>query len=647
MAISPESIRKVKEVVDILDVIGDFVNLKKKGQNWFGLSPFQDEKTPSFSVSAAKGIFKDFSSGKAGDSITFIMEHERLSYLEAIRYLANKYGIELEESEPSDEERQKAGEVESLYIALNFARDYFIDQLKNSDNGKAIGLSYFKERGFRPEAIDKFELGFSQSTWNGFIKEAESKQFSREILEKAGLIIVKDEKVYDRFRGRVIFPIHNIIGKVIGFGARILGNDKNQPKYVNSPETPVYNKSKELYGFYFAKNAIRNEDDCVLVEGYTDVISLHQSGIENVIASSGTSLTEDQIKIIRRFTKNITLIFDGDEAGLKASERGLKMVLKAGMNLKVVTLPEGMDPDSFVKERGGEEFKAYLNENKQDFLSFKTKVQLKSIEGEPFKKAELIREIVEIISLIPDAITRSVYFKACSELLDIDEQVLVSEYNKKVFNQQRNRHQKGYSEERKPGNENLSDPNNSEKNTSELKSDPSSEINEMEVLKYLLNFSNINIEPNNISLGKFLLESINDVEFKNQNYNQILEIFKQFENSDSFPEVKDFLNNEEFEKVRETVINIISEKYSVSENWEKQNIFVPTANHNLMDKLYSDIHRLKWNKIRELKEVAREELKKMSEGKEDDEDFMKVLKYFNELKKFEQKISNELGNVIS
>ncbi|MEQ8518910.1 MAG: DNA primase [Cytophagales bacterium] len=646
MAISQDSIRKVKEVVDILDVIGDFVNLKKKGQNWFGLSPFQDEKTPSFSVSPGKGIFKDFSSGKAGDSITFIMEHERLSYLEAIRYLAKKYGIELEESEPSHEEKQKASEIESLHIALNFARDYFIDQLKNSESGKAIGLSYFKERGFSSQTIEKFELGYSQTNWDTFLKEAESKQFSREILEKAGLVIAKDGKVYDRYRGRVIFPIHNLIGKVIGFGARILGNDKNQPKYINSPETPVYNKSKELYGFYFAKNAIRNEDDCILVEGYTDVISLNQAGIENVIASSGTSLTEEQIKVIRRFTKNITLIFDGDEAGLKASERGLRLVLKAGMNLKVVTLPEGLDPDSFVKQKGGADFKDFLTRNKQDFLSFKTKVQLESIQGEPFKKAELIREIVEIIALIPDAITRSVYFKASSELLDIDEQVLVSEYNKKAFNQNRDKYKKGYSQQFSTESEQASIQDGG-KQKIDIKRDPGSEINEMEVLKYLLNFSNIFIEPDNISLGKYLLNSISDVEFKNQNYNRLLQVYKQFEDKGAFPEVKDFLNNEEFEELRETVINIISEKYSVSDNWEKQNIFVPAADHDIVNKLYSDIHRLKWNKVRELKESARNELKKMSENGEAEENYMKVLKYFNELKKIEKHISGELGNVIS
>ncbi len=645
MSISQESIQIVKEVADILEVISDFVQLKKKGQSYFGLSPFQQEKTPSFSVSPSRGIFKDFSSGKAGDAITFIMEHERMSYLEAIRYLANKYGIELEETESTDEEKLRSTELDSLYIALNFAKEYYKEQLNDSRNGKAIAKSYFKEREITQASIEKFELGYSQDEWDAFLKHAKSQQFSEEILEKAGLIIKKEEKTYDRFRARVIFPIHNIIGKVVGFGARTLSSDKNQPKYINSPETAVYNKSKELYGFYFAKNEIRNKDNCILVEGYTDVISLNQAGIENVIASSGTSLTEDQVKIIKRFTNNLTLLFDGDKAGLNAAERGVRLVLAAGMNLKVVTLPEGKDPDSYVREIGAESFIAFLDQNKQDFLTFKTKVQLGEIKGEPFKKAELIKEIVAIIALIPDAITRSVYFKECGTILDIDEQILIAEFNKGLFNERRNKLVK--EKYQRSDRENQDDP--VEKAYAEISSKPpvNTEQHELEVLKYLIKFSNIFVEPDNKTIGEYILDSVKDVEFQNVKYAEILEIFRQYLEKNEYPEVKDFLNNEAFESVKNTVIDIISEKYTVSENWEKQNIFVPAADHDLGKRMTDDINRLKWKKIRELKDGVREELKKMSEDHETEEHYIKLLKYFNELKSMEKEISRVLGNVIS
>lgn len=643
MAISEESIRRVKEATDILDVIGDFVQLKKKGQNWFGLSPFQDEKTPSFSVSPSRGIFKDFSSGKAGDAISFLMEHEGLGYLEAIRYLAKKYGIELEETQSTEEDRERSSELESLHIALNFARDYFTDQLKNTPEGRGIGLSYFRERGFSEKSIEKFELGYSRPDWDAFLKHAEKHQFTRDILDKAGLIISKEEKVYDRYRGRVIFPIHNMIGKVVGFGARTLSKDKNQPKYINSPETPVYNKSKELYGLYFSKNAIRNLDNCILVEGYTDVISLHQAGIENVIASSGTSLTEEQIKTVKRFTRNLTLIFDGDEAGLKASERGLKLVLKGGLNVHVVVLPEGADPDSFVRANGGQAFNTFLEENKQDFLSFKTRVGLKEIGKDPFKKAGLIREIVETIVLIPDPITRSVYFKACSQLLEIDEHVLITEYNKITRKEHYKQFQKsGYQEDKKPFKDPIQD---DEHQVS--KSTVRSEENEKEILKYLILFSNVLVKPDNILIGQYLLDSIDDVDFTNPEYNKILNIYQQFSNSDRFPEFQDIQHNEEYSDIRDKVIDIISERHTVSENWEKQNIFVPSMDHNLTEKVFSDINRLKWRKVKELKESTLEELKILSEGDADEAEYQKLLRYFNELKKIEKSISDELGNVIS
>lgn len=648
MPISEETIRKVKEVADILDVIGDFVVLKKKGQNWFGLSPFSQEKTPSFSVSPSRGIFKDFSSGKAGDSISFLMEHEGLGYIEAIKYLANKYGIEIEETERSPEDVQKQNEIESLYILLNFAKKFYQDKLWETDEGKTIGLSYFKERGFLEKTVQDFELGYSLEDWTAFLEYAKKNQYDESLLEKAGLIIQKEDKTYDRFRARVIFPIHNLIGKVVGFGARMLGNDKKQPKYINSPETAVYNKSKELYGFYFAKNQIRNDDSCILVEGYTDVISLHQAGVKNVISSSGTALTEDQIKVIKRFTNNLILLFDGDAAGQRAAERGVRIALKAGMNLHVIVLPDNQDPDSFVLEIGGEAFIDYIAKEKQDFLSFKTRQGLDEIQGDPIKKASLIKEIVEIIGIIPDAITRSVYFKACSEILDIDEQVLVSEYNKGVYKERFKQSNTTSPKSRRNLNSEVETSREIEGIIDLEKFKHSDHLHkEREILRSLLNFANVKIEPDNIVLGNYLLESIADVEFKNPEFSSILGVFKQFMNSGSYPDVNDFLGNEELIDFKSTVIDIISDKYSVSENWSKHNIYVPTDEDKLMDKVYTDIYRLKWQRIKELKQSTLEEIKGLDPERTPKEDWDKLQRKFFELKKIEKKISEELGNVIS
>lgn len=643
MAISDETIRKVKESTDILDVISEFVTLKKKGQNWFGLSPFSNEKTPSFSVSPAKGIFKDFSSGKAGDAISFLMEHEGLGYIEAIKYLAKKYSIEIEETEVSDEDRQKANEIESLYIALNFANDTFVENLHKTSEGKNIGLSYFKERGFLESTIRDFSLGFALKDWDSLLKKGLKQQFSEEILEKAGLIIRKDEKTYDRFRDRVVFPIHNLIGKVVGFGARTLSNDKKQPKYINSPETPVYNKSKILYGFFQAKNEIRNSDECLLVEGYTDVISMHQGGIENVISSSGTALTEDQVKIIKRFTKNLTLIFDADEAGQRAAERGIKIGLKAGMNIQVLTLPEGADPDSFMREKGTEKFLTFIKEKKKDFLNFKTISGLEETKGQPFKKAQLIRDIAEIIALIPDPITRSVYFKACSNLLGIEEEVLIADYNKKQRELQQKAQYPRREEKRTDKDETYIE---DLVNLESFKSSDSA-FKEKEILKSLLNYANIIVEDEDCTLGEFLLDAISDVEFHNTELVSILNIYKKFINSERFPEYKDFLENDELTPFKNTVIDIITEKHSVSDNWAKHNIHVPKDDEILLTKVYTDIYRLKWQKVKELKEKARLELKELNPTETSDEEYQKLLKQFSKLKSMEKEISQELGNVIS
>lgn len=442
--ISKETIEKVFDQARVEEVIGDFVQLKRSGSNMKGLSPFVNEKSPSFMVSPVKQIWKDFSSGKGGNSVTFLMEHEHFTYPEAIKYLANKYGIEVEETIVSNEDIEQANEKESMYLVSEFARDYFHKTMLHTDEGQAIGLSYFKERGFTKDTIEKFQLGYSPDIWDAFTKEALGKAYKLEYLEKTGLTIIKQEdgKTFDRFKGRVMFPIQSMSGRVLGFGGRILTNDKKAAKYLNSPESEIYHKSKVLYGIFQAKQAIAKQDNCYLVEGYTDVIQFNQSGIENVVASSGTALTPDQIRLVNRLTNNITVLFDGDAAGLRASIRGIDLILEAGMNVKVCSFPDGEDPDSFAKNNSYEVLKQYLDENSKDFIQFKADLLVKEANNDPIKKAELIRDMVQSISKISDTIKREVYIKECSRIMDISEEVLyntlaqmlkkdISEANKK------------------------------------------------------------------------------------------------------------------------------------------------------------------------------------------------------------------------
>ena len=408
------------------EVIGDFVQLKRAGSNYKGLSPFSNERTPSFMVSPVKQIWKDFSSGKGGNAIAFLMEHEHFTYPEAIRYLAKKYHIDIEETEQSTEEKAQADERESLYIVSEYAQQYFQDTLFNTEAGKAIGMTYFKERGFTEETIQKFRLGFSPDEWTAFTDNALAKGYQLEFLEKTGLTIVNGDRKFDRFKGRVMFPIHSMSGRVLGFGGRILTNDKKQAKYLNSPESEIYHKSKVLYGIFFAKQAIAKADNCYLVEGYTDVIQMHQKGIENVVASSGTALTQDQIRLIHRLTPNITVLYDGDAAGLRASIRGVDLILEQGMNVKVCTFPDGDDPDSFARKTAYEDLVLYLENNATDFIRFKASLLMQEAQNDPIKKAETIRDMVESISKIPDLIKREVYVRECATIMDISEQVLFS-----------------------------------------------------------------------------------------------------------------------------------------------------------------------------------------------------------------------------
>ena len=423
--ISKATIDTVYETARVEEVIGDFVQLKRAGSNYKGLSPFSDERSPSFMVSPVKQIWKDFSSGKGGNAIAFIMEHEHFSYPEAIRYLAKKYNIEIEETEQSQEEKEQAGEKESLFLVSEYAAKFFQNTMLNTDDGKSIGLSYFKERGFTPETIKKFGLGYSPETWDAFTQDALKNGFQLNYLDKVGLTILRDDgKHFDRFKGRVMFPIQSMSGRVLGFGGRILTNDKKAAKYLNSPESEIYYKSKVLYGIFHAKQTIAKLDNCFLCEGYTDVIQMQQAGIENVVSSSGTALTSDQIRLINRLTKNITVLFDGDAAGLRASIRGIDLILEEGMNVKVCTFPYGDDPDSFAKKTPLDELLRYLDENAMDFIQFKASLLMKDAKNDPIKKAELIRDMVNSISKIPDRIKREIYIQECSRIMDISEDVL-------------------------------------------------------------------------------------------------------------------------------------------------------------------------------------------------------------------------------
>ena len=424
--ISKATIDQVFDTARVEEVIGDFVQLKKSGSNFKGLSPFSEERTPSFMVSPVKQIWKDFSTGKGGTSVSFLMEHEHFTYPEAIKYLARKYNIEIEETVQSDSDKEAAGERESMYLVSEYARTYFHNTLLKTDAGKAIGLSYFKERGFSDETIKEFQLGYSTDAWSGLTDTALKKGYQLKYLESTGLSIVKETKQFDRFKGRVMFPIHSMSGRVLGFGGRILAKNEKAAKYLNSPESDIYHKSKVLYGIYYAKQTIAKEDNCYLVEGYTDVIQLYQKGVKNVVSSSGTALTPDQIRLINRLTKNITVLFDGDPAGIRAALRGIDLILEQGMNVKICTFPEGEDPDSFAKQNTLEELQTYLKENAKDFIAYKASLLMEEAQNDPVAKANLIRDMVTSISKVTDNIQREIYVRECSRIMDISEEVLFS-----------------------------------------------------------------------------------------------------------------------------------------------------------------------------------------------------------------------------
>jgi DNA primase len=637
-----ETIDAIKQAMDIVEVISDFVSLKKSGQSYKANSPFTNEKTPSFFVTPSKQIFKCFSTGKGGDAITFVMEHEGFSYIEALKYIAQKYSIEIQEKEASQEEISQRTQKDSLFIALNFAKDFYKDKLHNHIDGKSIGLSYLKERGFTNDTIDKFDLGFSLEEWDALYKAGLKTQFSEEILEKAGLIIKKEDgKLYDRFRNRVMFPIHNLSGKVVAFGARILVNDKKQPKYINSPETEVYHKSNVLYGIFQAKNEIRNKENCYLVEGYTDVISMHQAGITNVVASSGTALTQDQIKLVHRYTENMTVLYDGDAAGIRASIRGIDLILEQGMNVYACSFPDGEDPDSYSRKIGGEQFEKYISDNKTDFISFVTKLYLAEAGDDPIKKAGVIRHIVESISLVPDALKRSVFFQKCSSLLKIDEQIIVSEYNKIVL---KKRHGSATDEskqaEQKAFIESTQTPAETQERIDELEV---LKTQEGELIRFLIQFGGELVETpegEKIKLSKYILNELADFEFQSELYREIFDIYSmEILLSDEIDE-QIFITSTN-QNISQSVIDLISSKYEISKGWEKFEVVVLNEKDKLEKTAYLMLNRLKW---RFLKWKINQNLLEIENAK-DEIDLNLYLQKHQDYKTAEIQIAKILGNV--
>lgn len=658
--IKKETIEKVLDAARIEEVVGDFVDLKKRGTSLIGNCPFHNEKTPSFHVSVAKGIYKCFGCGVGGDALKFVMELEKYTYPEAIRYLADKYHIPVEEVERSPAQMAAQDKRESLYVLSNWAGKYFVNQLWNTETGQSIGLSYFKERGYREDIIKKFELGYSPDQWTALADAATAGGFHKDYLKEIGLAIERDDgSLYDRFRGRVIFPIHNLTGRVIGFGGRTLKTEKTVPKYVNSPESDIYHKSDVLYGLHFAKKAIKDQDVCYLVEGYADVISMHQAGVENVVSSSGTSLTSGQIRLISRFTNNVVILYDGDTAGIKASLRGTDMLLQEGLNVKVLLFPDGNDPDSYVQTYGSTAFKEYIGKHQEDFIFYKTNILLKDTGGDPIKRAEVIREVVESIALIPDEIKVSVFIQQCSNLLDIEERVLLTELNKI-------RLQKAKAEDKKvaqaskmqsdypptdmpPADLFLTEAERGQTGTSAESAHQSMTadiLQEREIVRILLNYGAelaVWEGDGDIPIAPLLLSALDDITFEDRPSAFIVEIFKQKAEDFDIPDAKYFFSHEDND-VQELAITCVTTPYELSPNWndDKRKIYVREEREHLKELTIQAIYRIKKRKIEKEIIKIREELKTVSGG----DDMEILLHKYQKLKEAEKLLGGFLGNIV-
>lgn len=647
--ISQKSVQEILETAKIEDIVQDFVNLKRRGVNMIGLCPFHSEKTPSFNVSPAKNIFKCFGCGQAGDPVKFIMEHEQLTFPEALQYIARKYNIEVEETAPTPEALAQQQASESLYIVNDYAQKYYTDQLFNTDLGKGVGLNYFKTRGFREATIQKFGLGFAPDQTDALTAKAVSVGHKLETLRNAGLTTKFDR---DFFRNRVMFTIHNLSGKVIGFGGRILQKDVKAPKYINTPETEIYNKSKVLYGIFFAKQTIRKEDECILVEGYTDVISLHQAGIENVVASSGTSLTKEQIRLIKRYTPNVKIIYDGDMAGVKAALRGLDLLLEQDLNVKVVTLPQGEDPDSYLQAVGASAFKAYIDQQAKDFILFKADLLLKDIGKDPVRKTHVIKDIVNSIGLIPDPIKRSIYIKECARLVDVDEQLLVNESNKilaKLVTKQRNeeaKNQDNWQDEAEQLARHLEEPLQKQEAPPKIIGD---EFQEKEIVRNLMMFcEELFDNKENLTVAEYILGGLEDLisVIDHPLYKSIF--------SDGIQRLLEgktitvaYYTQHEDPMIRDMALDFAISPHEYSPNWEKMHDITlttqPMPEQNFVRDTTEKLKRFRLRKIQRMLHKVDQKIKTLQEKDINDPKIIVQIKLKLKLQEVYGTLSREVG----
>ncbi len=661
--IPKQTVQQVLETSRVEEVVGEFVQLKKRGVNQIGLCPFHNEKTPSFIVSPAKGIFKCFGCGEAGSSVDFIMKHEHYTFPQAVKWLAKKYNIEIEEEDQTPEQIKAENDRESLFAVTEFAANFFKESLYNTDKGKAIGLSYFNERGFSIETTQKFNLGFSSDSWDELSKAALEAGYTEEYIVKAGLAIKKDNGgLYDRFRDRVIFPIYSISGRVVGFGGRILTNDKKKPKYVNSPESLIYDKSNVLFGLYLAKNDIIKHDNCFLVEGYTDVISLHQSGIENVVSSSGTSLTSGQIKIIKRYTQNITILYDGDAAGIKASFRGIDMIVEDGMNVRVVLFPDGEDPDSYAKSHSANELENFLQTNSNDFIHFKADLLNKEAGKDPVKKAQVVREIVQTIAIVPEQLNRLYFIRETAELLNISEEVITNE----VAKFRRKNYYKNQAKD-----EYIPEAATEKAKQQIIKTDEGDIHQERELIRLLLNYANLDFNPTDariplgdeedvadskentdsedsiIKVAVFILEELLDDEMSmdDATLQSIFEEYVQAFEQETIPSEQFFVNHSD-ENIRKMAVDLLTQPHVLSPNWLKEHKIsttLETNNEVIARACISSVYSLKIRKINGMKKKL---LDKIQEEDISDSDSELILQQYRQLDILQNKLNLGLGRIV-
>ena len=645
--IDRSTIERILDAAQIVDVVQEFVQLKKRGVNFLGLCPFHNEKTPSFTVSPSKEIFKCFGCGKVGNSVNFVMEHEHLTYPEALKYLARKYHIEVVEKELSQEELEKQNERESLLIVSSYAARQFSENLFQTDEGISVGLAYFKERGFRQDTLKKFEVGYSFEKRDAFSKKALEDGYKKDFLVKTGLSIQHEDRIFDRFANRVMFPIHSLSGQVLGFGGRVLKTDPKSAKYLNSPESEIYHKSRILYGAYQARKAITQEDRCYLVEGYTDVLSLHEANVENVVASSGTSLTQEQVRLIKRFTQNITILYDGDAAGIKASLRGIDLVLEEGMNVKIVLIPDNEDPDSYSRKLSNEEFLRFLKDNETDFIRFKTQLLLSEANNDPVKKADLIRDVVKSIAVIPEAITRTVYIKECSTVLEVAEPILYNEVNKL-------RHQKNFQDRNKyPGPEDL--PVMPQVIVKPIQREAVSYYSEKEVIRLLLKFGSVEFErtlnkedgkEEVLTVADYVVREItsDDLLFDDRVCSKIFADFKFHVEHGLITGDKQFVKHEDPE-ISALSADLLADSHELSKIWKEKQTYVETEEMVLKEMVGDSVLKFKSDKIMIIRKEIMSQLEEAVKAN-DTEKVLLLQKRYSNLNVVLGLISRKLGNRI-